>query len=192
LFVALTEVAALLPELAEIHPDNSFLRDTVAFTTAPAEEPSRPPSMLTTLVDKLFQRPRFSWEAAYVGTLIMVTLLGGAPTWPTSTRADTTLASLKINTDLVQEMVGATPREWLLTASGRARDQISEGQLGVKQHFEDSVLYMGGELDRIADFSSGLYERSRRYWLSVSILDLAAIVDTMATDKIPEDHSSEE
>ena len=187
LFVALTEVAALLPEFAEIQPDHSFLKDTLAFTTAPAEEIVHAPSMLRTLADKLFQRPRFSWEAAYVGTLIIVTLLGGAPSWPTASQTDTVLASLKIDTALAEQMGERTYRRWLGEVMIDTQRRIEAGHRSVKKGVDDSLLYLDGEIERIVGFASELYESGHR----LARLDWSKKVDTPTSDKARADSSKE-
>ncbi len=72
----LTELKEVLPEMAEIEPNGNFTREIVGYTSG--WQPFRP-SLRTRFLacwNRLVQRPRFSFEAAYLGTLMLVFAFG--------------------------------------------------------------------------------------------------------------------
>jgi hypothetical protein len=72
---ALGELKVLLPELAVETPDSRFVSDVMAATTLKP----RSARWIERLLDFFAcqaQRPRFSWEAAYLATLLLVLLFG--------------------------------------------------------------------------------------------------------------------
>jgi hypothetical protein len=72
----LQEGELVLPSLAEIDPGAGFTSSVLRVTShAPAPAPSWF-SNLGRSIGRLLQRPRFSWEAAYAGTLLLVALFG--------------------------------------------------------------------------------------------------------------------
>lgn len=96
LFVALTELAEVLPEMVLLEPDASFTADVLARTVR-AGEVSPQPNRIQRFLDSIVQRPRFSWEAAYVGTLFMVTVWGVVATPAVLEESAQRLASTQIN-----------------------------------------------------------------------------------------------
>ncbi len=77
LAAALAEAQQVLPQMCELDPGAGFtsrvLRETSRLRYAP---PAVPRSGIRQWWQRLIQRPRFSWEAAYLGTLLLVTLFG--------------------------------------------------------------------------------------------------------------------
>lgn len=72
----LTELAADLPALAEMHPGERFTAEVLARTLPHGEEA---PNWIEQLVqgwNRLIRRPRFALEGAYVMTLLMLVILG--------------------------------------------------------------------------------------------------------------------
>lgn len=59
LFVALTELAGTLPEMASIEPDPLFTSEVLAITSFQQEEVYRPSHPIRRFVDVLFRRPVF-------------------------------------------------------------------------------------------------------------------------------------
>jgi predicted anti-sigma-YlaC factor YlaD len=72
----LTELAADLPALAEMHPDERFTADVLARTLPRGKKTPRWIEQLLQSWDRLLQRPRFALEGAYVMTLLMLVVLG--------------------------------------------------------------------------------------------------------------------
>lgn len=73
---ALKELAAQLPEMAELEPGPDFTRAVLALTS---EKPAPYKSLagsVQKLWNRLVQRPRFAWEAAYAGTLMLIAVFG--------------------------------------------------------------------------------------------------------------------
>jgi hypothetical protein len=72
----LDEAKDVWPALSELDPGEGF---TASVLLATSHSPAPPPSWIANLgrsVGQLLQRPRFSWEAAYVGTLLLIALVG--------------------------------------------------------------------------------------------------------------------
>jgi len=67
-----------LPELATMDPGPAFTREVVLATVKAPGAPRRPAwhEAFTGVWRRLVARPRFAWEAAYVGLLILVALFG--------------------------------------------------------------------------------------------------------------------
>jgi anti-sigma factor RsiW len=67
-----------LPAMATLDPGPAFTRAVLAATMAPAPAPERAAwrQALAAHWRHLVARPRFAWEAAYVGLLLMVALFG--------------------------------------------------------------------------------------------------------------------
>jgi hypothetical protein len=74
----LMELRQSLPEMAALPPDRGFVEDVLALTTErPAPVPfDRPRSACRNLWLRWIQRPRFAWEAAYVGAMLTLLILG--------------------------------------------------------------------------------------------------------------------
>jgi anti-sigma factor RsiW len=68
----LVELRTDLPKLAEIEPDSDFAMAVLAATLG-RNQPVRPwLDSVQAWWQKLFQRPRIAWEAAYLGTLLVL------------------------------------------------------------------------------------------------------------------------
>jgi anti-sigma factor RsiW len=78
---SLTLLRIDLPAMAELVPDEAFVDDIVAATTAAAAPMPRFLDRLTASWHALLQRPRFAWEVAWMGTALLLLLLG-APMSP--------------------------------------------------------------------------------------------------------------
>ena len=81
LSTALSRLAQALPNLAEMQPDQRFVDDVLARTLPASARLRRLVARWSERWTALVQRPRFSWEAAYIGA-IMLSLLFGAPASP--------------------------------------------------------------------------------------------------------------
>jgi len=84
-------LAVDLPALQEMQPDTGFANDVFALTSrSPNLRASRSSERLQRLWQRLVQRPRFAWEAAYVGTMMLWLLMGlplvGLPDTPPNVR----------------------------------------------------------------------------------------------------------
>jgi len=75
LAVTLMELKADLPTMAEVTPDPGFCLSILKETVANRSWKIRAVKWW----ESLFQRPRFAWEAAYLGTLVIFGLLGVIP-----------------------------------------------------------------------------------------------------------------
>lgn len=92
LFLATNDVVRLLPEMAIVEPDPSFTRDAVETIRSRQVVPERN-GPFRRILERMFQRPRFSWEAAYLGTLLIMAIWGGLDTSPVVAQSSRFLAS---------------------------------------------------------------------------------------------------
>ena len=84
LAAALQELKDVLPEMAEIEPDESFT-DRVLSLTAGLPQPSRYARPRFSFLEwwrRAVRRPRFAWEAAYIGGLLALLALGNPARLP--------------------------------------------------------------------------------------------------------------
>lgn len=81
LSITLTWLLPQLHEMAELTPDDGFTADVMLATIGGAGTRRSWRERLVTWWQEQLVRPRFSWEAAYVGTLLLV-LLFGTPVSP--------------------------------------------------------------------------------------------------------------
>jgi len=108
----LVTLRAVLPDMAEIEPDGSFTPEVVEATSR--WRPFRP-GLRTRLLagwSRLVQRPRFSFEAAYVGTLVLV-LAFGNPIPPIRNIAFERLGLATIPQAARATISGLLPSGWL-------------------------------------------------------------------------------
>lgn len=126
----LEESAAVLPQMATLDPGPFFAKAVIAATP-----PFHPPNRLGLLLSRLsliFERPRFSLEAAYVGALLIFLVFGGAPTRSVGDLASATFAGFRLN---LSKVIGDTPD--VLSVSwnhfyGSCRDRM-EGTVEITQ-----------------------------------------------------------
>jgi anti-sigma factor RsiW len=72
------ELSDLLPDMAQVDPGNDFTQDVLQ-ATLHARPLIFPAPRLTSCIEwwnRLIRRPRFAWEAAYIGTLFFLLILG--------------------------------------------------------------------------------------------------------------------
>lgn len=100
----LEESTTTLPQMANLDP-GPFFANAVIAATRPIH-PSNPLSLLFSRLPLIFQRPRFSLEAAYVGSLLIFLIFGGAPSRSVGDLASATFAGFQLN---LVKVVGDTP-----------------------------------------------------------------------------------
>lgn len=124
---ALVMTRELLPEMVEITPASDFARSVIATTSG--WRPIKPGlgNKLLAWWNSLIRRPRFSFEAAYVGTLALVFTFG-SPALPfqgvaidkIATHVPGQVAAGKASQRIVSALIDA--RASVLLSSGRAED----------------------------------------------------------------------
>jgi anti-sigma factor RsiW len=76
----LVELGQALPEMATLDPDVQFTGDVLRATAGVRR--IQPRSNLQAWWNQVMRRPRFAWEAAYVGTLLILLALGNPAMLP--------------------------------------------------------------------------------------------------------------
>ncbi len=86
----LAELGRVLPEMATLEPDAQFTADVLRVLAAARRPQPRPD--LSEWWNRLIRRPRFAWEAAYVGALLLLLALGNPAVLPTASAVPQVLA----------------------------------------------------------------------------------------------------
>jgi len=150
LFRTMSQMAEVLPGMRELTPDSSFVADVLRSTRALRPAGPRLPRILD-FFRGLAQRPRFSWEAAYLATLLVFGLFG-TPFSPAHDASSRLLASLQNREGLVAQADSSIERwqqeaQTLVSASGRTRQTISR-MLTRSAEAADQMVGEGQELVR--------------------------------------------
>jgi len=84
LAATLSELKDVLPYMATLDPDRQFTADVLQATIGLPSGPRwrRPGFDWKELWNRLLRRPRFAWEAAYVGTLLVLIAFGSPGLFP--------------------------------------------------------------------------------------------------------------
>ncbi|MFB3902246.1 MAG: zf-HC2 domain-containing protein [Acidobacteriota bacterium] len=128
LFQTMSEMAEILPRMRETVPDSLFVPDVMRSTRAFGRD-HKGLSRILDFCRMLAERPRFSWEAAYLGTLLVFGLFG-TPFSPAYDAGSRLLASLQ-NRDGLVTQAGTAIRGWhedletAVAASVRGREKVS-------------------------------------------------------------------
>jgi len=150
LFRTMSQMGEVLPGMRELSPDSSFVEDVVRSTRALRPGGPRLPRILD-FFRGLAQRPRFSWEAAYLAALLVFGLFG-TPFSPAHDASSRLLASLQNREGLVAQADSSMERwqqeaQTLVSASGHARQTI--GRMTTRSaEAADQMVGEGQELVR--------------------------------------------
>jgi len=132
----LLELKEILPQLAEVRPDERLTESVMAATIGSKRRLYRPLyPRLQEWWNRLAQRPRLSFEAAYVGTLVMAIFLGNP--FPTM-RALSVHALETVSQVLPRDLEKNSP-EFLRPLKSFALD-ISNREQGVRQSLDQARL----------------------------------------------------
>jgi hypothetical protein len=145
-------LAAVLPEMAELEFDPSFPEDVLAVTTVPPPRVLESPNRIRRFLETMFQRPRFSWEAAYLGTVLIVAVWSGFANPPNLERSSQFLASTQMNLGTIREQ------------------RIFRRAEAVNQKFKDDCAHLRKSVDEsissLEDQLVNLRTRSEHHWES--------------------------
>jgi len=158
LFVTLTELAEVLPGMGLLEPDAAFTDDVLARTTR-AEEVTQPPNRIQRFLDSIVQRPRFSWEAAYVGTLILMTVWGGVATPEVLEESTQRLASTQINLIRLSDTLQRRATDnWITNRTEELHQKIIEQYPVWKRSAANSIVAARQQIREIPEKSGGFLE----------------------------------
>ena len=146
----LSRLAEDLPALARLEPDERFVAGLLARTSGRRRPAQRWAARLAAGWDELVRRPRFAWEAAYVGTFVLA-LVFVAPVSPLAEVPRTAL-----------ELAGEHPVAELREPVARLESRISTGHSRFwRAARERTVESFGGAADEAGRVSRGLGEKIR-------------------------------
>ena len=145
------ESAAVLPQMATLDPGPFFAKAVIAAT-----RPIHPPHRLGLLLARLsliFERPRFSLEAAYVGALLIFLAFGGAPTRSVGGIASATFAGFQLN---LVKVAGDTPDVICVSWNdfyGSCRDRVEGAVETTQRTIGESIQALQGYAERLKGIS---------------------------------------
>ncbi len=117
LTATLRELKDDLPTMAEVTPDPDFCLSVLKATVAQQSRRIRAVKWWETL----FQRPRFAWEAAYLGTLVIFGFLGVIPV----SKATKDLSAMEILSK--QPVAFLESINWSVSTEGVLQSQFASG-----------------------------------------------------------------
>jgi hypothetical protein len=155
LAATLLELKEVLPDMAAVEPDQWFTADVLRATIGLRSDPvwQRPGLDWKEFWSRLWRRPRFAWEAAYVGALLVLMALGspgffpGADTLPRLLVARGDQLFKQSSTALADQQGMA--RQSLGTLQQQGKDLLDRAaalQSRTTSHLRDEVTAILGEL----------------------------------------------
>ncbi|RPI28992.1 MAG: zf-HC2 domain-containing protein [Acidobacteria bacterium] len=172
----MAELNGLLPKMREITPDRAFARDVAGLIGQLIKGSRGPYARLREFIHRLLERPRFSWEAAYLGTLLLFALFG-TPYSPVHDAGSRLLATLQEPEGLVAK-AGSSYRECyaeveqMIQASYSARQSLGrlsaesiETAEGVIQHgqayWSETGRYLGAAGTAVRTTMGKVFQKKR-------------------------------
>jgi hypothetical protein len=126
-----------LPEIGNIEPEPWFTGEVLRETSGKQGVYLTISARMETLWQRLVQRPRFSWEAAYLGVLLLFLVFGGTPAKSIDSLRQFNLASMQLSTtDLLQtgpRLFPAFLLEARETGLESLRTELETGRLSVQR-----------------------------------------------------------
>jgi anti-sigma factor RsiW len=160
LFVALIELAEVLPEMALLEPDRCFTEDVLAATVTLEEEVIESTNPALRFLETLFQRPRLSWEAAYLGTLLVMGIWAGLAQHPSDSAQF--LASTQVYNNIIHQ-------ERILERTEELHQQIAEPYWTWRKVVDESASDIRRQAsDLPSEFRT--YLRSKTDWAADQVL----------------------
>jgi anti-sigma factor RsiW len=168
LFHAMSEMSEVLPRMREVLPDAAFVPEVLRSTRALRHDGSGL-SRIIQFVRALTERPRFSWEAAYLGALLVFALFG-TPFSPVHDASSRLLASLQDQEGLIARAESSI-RGWqqdakiALEATDRARQSV--GWITARSaETVESVIAQGRDYGRQSEAYIGSLEKALKTWIA--------------------------
>jgi hypothetical protein len=161
-------VGAALPAMAELDPGPELTRAVLEATAAHAPRPARWRTLVAAGWRQMLARPRFAWEAAYVGLLLVVALFGTSVS-PFRDVPPRALAAVQLDPRSAVQGAGTRARAvhggigaigryaWDITVSPVSRrlaaqaDAYADGHPGMHEAWGNLMLHMGEMRQRLGD-----------------------------------------
>jgi len=147
----LEELVVALPQMASLDPGPFFTGSVVAATRS-----TQPPdkwALLLSYLPQVFQRPRFSLEAAYVGALLIFLVFGGVPVKSVGGVASATLAGFQLNfSELAQDtpaVLSNSCADFYNSCERRVERKMQATQVALGSAFES----LQGSAEQLRDMS---------------------------------------
>lgn len=165
LAVSLSELQNELPAMAEIEPDPFFAAAVVRRLSALRERPADPWGRARQWWKKLVRRPRFSWEAAYIFTLVLVLAFGNpfSPSYGSLRSSSSQLAAPGAAWQRVSKQI---PQVWEACADrgGQAAADVALNVSSTCSAAEQFVSKVRQEIAALRAFGARRLEEARQLW----------------------------
>lgn len=165
LAVSLSELQNELPAMAEIEPGPFFTAAVIRRLSALRNRPDDPWARVRQWWENLVRRPRFSWEAAYIGTLLLV-LAFGNPFSPSYGSLRSPSSPLSAPGAAWQRVSKQVPQVWE-TCAGRGGQAAADVALKISSTFsaaEQLALKVRQEIAALNAFAARMLEEARQLW----------------------------
>jgi len=159
LALSLVRMKIDLPALAELQPDGRFLADVLARTTARERFTPGWAARLAEGWQRLLQRPRFAFEGAYLGSIILV-MLFGSPTSPLAGVPQRALDLVRSNPVAGLRTAGEEVAPWIhITVPPQWKEKGAELAGRTRELADDVARRSSGRLEELEQDLGTLWER---------------------------------
>lgn len=165
LAAGLSELQNHLPGMAEIEPDPVFTAAVLRRFSALADHRADPWTRVHQWWLNLVRRPRFSWEAAYVGTLLLVLAFGNplSPSYGSLRNLASPQSAPRVALQRVSRQV---PQLWDVYA-GKSAQAATDAALRISSAFsaaERLAAKLPQEIALLSAFSNRILEKAHQLW----------------------------
>jgi hypothetical protein len=147
----LEELVVELPQMASLDP-GPFFASSVVTATRSTQQPDKW-TLLLSYLSRVFQRPRFSLEAAYVGALLIFLVFGGAPVRSVEGVASTTLAGFQLNLSKFAQNTPAVLSESWADFYNSCENRVEGKVQATQEALGSAVETIQGSAEQLRDMS---------------------------------------